>query len=46
MALIPPAYLNSVLSIGVEKKNEKDEPVFMSIATGFLVGKPIRKKKR
>ncbi len=44
MALIPPAYLNSVLSIGVEKKNEKDEPVFRSIATGFLVGKPIGEK--
>ena len=44
MALIPQAYLNSVLSIGVEKKNEKDEPVFRSIATGFLVGKPIGEK--
>ena len=44
MALIPPAYLNSVLSIGVEKKNEKDEPIFKSIATGFLVGKPIGEK--
>jgi S1-C subfamily serine protease len=44
MALIPPAYLNSVVSIGLEKKNEKDEPVFRSIATGFLVGKPIGEK--
>lgn len=44
MALIPPVYLNSVISIGVEKKNEKNEPVFMSLATGFLVGKPIGEK--
>ncbi len=44
MALIPPAYLNSVISIGVEKKNEKNEPIFRSIATGFLVGKPIGEK--
>lgn len=44
MALIPPAYLNSVLSIGVEQKNEKGEPIFKSIATGFLVGKPIGEK--
>jgi S1-C subfamily serine protease len=44
MALIPPSYLNSVVSIGVEKKNEKDEPVFRSLATGFLVGKPIGAK--
>lgn len=44
MALIPPAYLNSVLSIGLEKKNEKDELIFRSIATGFLVGKPIGEK--
>jgi S1-C subfamily serine protease len=44
MALIPPAYLNSVISIGVEKRNEKNEPVFRSSATGFLVGKPIGKK--
>lgn len=44
MALIPPAYLNSVISIGVEGKNEKNEPVFKSLATGFLVGKPIGEK--
>lgn len=39
MALIPPHYLNSVVSIGVEGKNEKGEAEFTSIATGFLVGK-------
>jgi hypothetical protein len=44
MALIPPAYLNSVTSIGVEQKNDKGEAVFRSIATGFLVGKPIGNK--
>lgn len=44
MALIPPAYLNSVISIGVSTKNEKDESIFRSLATGFLVGKPIREK--
>jgi S1-C subfamily serine protease len=44
MALIPPAYLNSVLSIGIEKKNDKDELVFRSVATGFLVGKSIGEK--
>lgn len=44
MALIPPAYLNAVLSIGVEIKNEKNEPVFKSIATGFLIGQPIGEK--
>lgn len=41
MALIPPAYLNSVISIGVENKNEKGEPVFRSTATGFLLGKAV-----
>lgn len=44
MALIPPAYLNSVISIGVEKKNEKDELIFKSLATGFLIGKPVGEK--
>ena len=44
MALIPPAYLNSVISIGESIKNEKDEPIFKSLATGFLVGKPIGEK--
>jgi len=44
MALIPPAYLNSVISIGVEKRDEKGQPVFRSTATGFLVGKPIGEK--
>lgn len=44
MALIPPAYLNSVVSIGVEKKNDKNEPEFKSLATGFLIGKAIGEK--
>ncbi len=39
MALIPPHYLNSVISIEIEGKNEKGEPQLTSIATGFLVGK-------
>jgi S1-C subfamily serine protease len=44
MALIPPAYLNSVISIGVEQKNELGEPVFKSLATGFLIGHPVSEK--
>ena len=40
MALIPPHYLKSVLSIGVEGKNDKGEIKFVSTATGFIVGKP------
>ncbi|MEN9558184.1 MAG: hypothetical protein RL141_553 [Candidatus Parcubacteria bacterium] len=39
MALIPPHYLNSIVSIEVEGKNEKGELQKTSIATGFLVGK-------
>ena len=39
MALIPPAYLNSVVSIGVEKKNKESKSEFESWATGFLIGK-------
>lgn len=39
MALIPPHYLNSVVSIEIEGKNDKGEPQAISIATGFLVGK-------
>lgn len=39
MALIPPQFLNSVLSIEVEGKGAKGEPQLTSIATGFLVGK-------
>ena len=46
MALIPPAYLNSVVSIGVEGKNEKNEPIFKSLATGFLVGKSVGEKNQ
>jgi len=41
MALIPPAYLNSVVSIGVEKKSDKDEPECKFWATGFLVGEAV-----
>lgn len=44
MALIPPEYLNSVISIGIEGKNDKNEPVFKSLATGFLVGEPVGEK--
>lgn len=44
MALIPPAFLNSVVSIGIEENNEKDEPRFKSIATGFFIGKAIGEK--
>lgn len=40
MALIPPAYLDAVLSIGVMNKDENGEGVFRSNATGFLVGEP------
>lgn len=39
MALIPPHYLNAVVSIGVLKKDQNDQVNFSSIATGFLVGK-------
>jgi hypothetical protein len=46
MALIPPAYLNSVVSIGIESKNQKNEPVFKSLATGFLVGNPVGEKNK
>ncbi|MHB0978001.1 MAG: S1 family peptidase [Minisyncoccota bacterium] len=44
MTLIPPAYLNSVVSIGIEKKNDKNESEFKSLATGFLVGKATGEK--
>jgi S1-C subfamily serine protease len=44
MALIPPPYLNSVISIGVIEKVDANEPVFKSFATGFLVGKPVGNK--
>jgi S1-C subfamily serine protease len=44
MALIPPAYLNSVISIGVSIKDEKDGSIFKSLATGFLIGKPTGEK--
>jgi hypothetical protein len=39
MALIPPHYLNSVVSIGIEDTDENGKPIITSIATGFLVGK-------
>lgn len=46
MALIPPQFLNSLVSIGVEGKNEKGEPQFSSIATGFLIGKEATKNEK
>ena len=45
MSLIPPQYLNAVLSIEIENKQQKGEIKKRSIATGFLVGKEIYKKK-
>lgn len=44
MSLIPPVYLNSVISIGREIENKNGEIVFKSLATGFLVGKPVSEK--
>lgn len=44
MALIPPRYLNSVVSIEVERTNDQGEAKITSVATGFLVGKAIGKK--
>lgn len=41
MALIPPHYLNAVLSIEVENKQTNGEIKKRSIATGFLVGKEV-----
>lgn len=40
MSLIPPQYLNSVVSIEVENSVGNGVPQKNSIATGFLVGKP------
>jgi len=40
MSLIPPHYLNSVVSIEVENKDDKGALQKVSIATGFLIGKP------
>lgn len=45
MALIPPDYLNSVVSIEKEQKNDKDELQKISVATGFLIGKAVSKNK-
>ncbi|MEK7608782.1 MAG: serine protease [Patescibacteria group bacterium] len=44
MALIPPAYLNSVISIGVKARDGEGKPIFKSLATGFLIGKAITEK--
>lgn len=41
MSLIPPHYLNTVLSIEIENKQPNGEIKKRSIATGFLVGKEI-----
>lgn len=46
MALIPPHFLNAVVSIGIEKKNDSGEVYFSSIATGFLVGKALPQLER
>lgn len=43
MALIPPQYLNSVISIEVDAKDTTGEPVKRSIATGFLIAIPTGK---
>ncbi|MDO8240712.1 MAG: serine protease [Candidatus Moranbacteria bacterium] len=43
MSLIPPHYLNSVVSIEVESKDNNGLLQKNSIATGFLVGKPTGK---
>lgn len=40
MSLIPPHYLNSVISIEIESLDSKGMPQKSSIATGFLVGNP------
>lgn len=39
MSLIPPHYLNSVVSIEIEGKDELGKPKKLSVATGFLIGK-------
>jgi S1-C subfamily serine protease len=41
MSLIPPHYLNAVLSIEIENKQANGEIKKQSIATGFLVGKEM-----
>lgn len=43
MSLIPPHYLNSVVSIEIDTRDEKGELQKKSIATGFLVGHPTGK---
>jgi len=45
MSLIPPHYLNSVVSIEIENKNSEGEIIKKSIATGFLVGNAINVKQ-
>ena len=45
MSLIPPHYLNSVMSIEVENKDDQGVLQKKSIATGFLVGKPVGESK-
>lgn len=44
MALIPPHYLNSVVSIGVLKKDNQDQLHYNTIATGFVLGKETGEK--
>lgn len=46
MSLIPPHYLNAVLSIELENKQPNGEIKKRSIATGFLVGKEIGENEK
>jgi S1-C subfamily serine protease len=46
VALLPSQYLSALISIGILRKNEKDEEHFHSTATGFLVGKKVSMKGR
>lgn len=46
MSLIPPQYLNSVVSIEVENKDVKGILQKVSIATGFLVGKQVGENEK
>jgi len=41
MALIPPHYLNSVVSIEIDSKDSNMQSIKKSIATGFLVGNEV-----
>jgi len=45
MALIPAPYLNSLVSIEVDNKDNKGLIHKVSIATGFLIGKKTEKRR-